>query len=69
MKVKKVEERFSNGKCRKKVRTVGELIDELSRLPRGVKLTGGFRGGVDVVLFNASGDFSGPCVGLEDHEE
>lgn len=69
MEVKKVKERFSNGNLRKKVSTVGELFDELSRLPRGVKLTGGFRRGVDVVLFNASGDFSGPCVGLEDHEE
>ncbi len=47
-----MDKRFSNGKTSKNVRTVGELVDELSRLPRDLRVTQGFSPSADVVVFN-----------------
>jgi hypothetical protein len=49
-----VSERFSNGKTHKNVRTVGELVAELSRLPADTPVHSSFERSADVVLYNAS---------------
>ena len=49
-----VKERFSNGKTAKTVKTVGHLMDELSRLPANTPVRSTFEKSVDVVLFNCN---------------
>ncbi len=49
-----VSERFSNGDTAKTCMTVGDLIEELQRLPAETPLRSDGTGGVDVVLFNAN---------------
>lgn len=51
-----VEERFSNGKTWKNVETVGELIQELQRLPSDTPVRQGMEDSTDIVLFNALDD-------------
>ena len=48
-----VSERFSNGDTAKTVLTVGDLIEELQRLPSETPLRSDVAEGVDVVIFNA----------------
>jgi len=49
-----VKERFSNGKTAKSIHTVGDLIDELNRLPTSTKVKYDMSGFADVVLFNVN---------------
>ena len=48
----KVEAKFSNGKQHITVKTVGQLIDELSRLPRELRVMQEHENGADVVVYN-----------------
>jgi hypothetical protein len=50
-----MQECFSNGKWNKNVTTVGEMVDEMSRLPRGLKVKQGFSPSADLVVFNRDG--------------
>lgn len=50
-----MRERFSNGETHKNVTNVGELIDELSHLPRELRVKQGFSPSVDLVVFNVRG--------------
>lgn len=47
-----IEERFSNGQWSKNVQNVGELMDELSRLPRDLPTKVSLSESVDLVVFN-----------------
>lgn len=49
-----VSERFSNGDTAKTCMTVGDLIEELQRIPAETPLRSDGTGGVDVVIFNAN---------------
>ena len=49
-----MKERFSNGKAFKNVQTVGEMLDELSRLPRDLRVVQGFSPSADLVIHNVS---------------
>jgi len=52
-----IEATFSNGKFAKTVQTVGELIEELSRLPPETPVDQEYEGrGSDVVLMNRNQD-------------
>lgn len=46
------ENKFSNGKLSKNCATVGDVIDELSRLPRELPVEASFTESVDLVVFN-----------------
>ena len=48
----KVEEKFSNGKHHITVETVGQLVDELNRLPRTLRIMQEHESGADVVVYN-----------------
>lgn len=54
---------FSNGKWSVNVRNVGQLIDELKRLPADLPVRMGFEDSADLVVFNRDDD---PHVALED---
>lgn len=43
---------FSSGKWYVNCKTVGEVIDELSKLPRDLPCHQGFEKSVDIVVFN-----------------
>ncbi len=47
-----MDQRFSNDNWHKNVTTVGEMIDELSRLPRDLPIKQDFSNSADLVLFN-----------------
>lgn len=49
-----VDERFSNGQTAIAVFTVGDLIEELQKLPAETPVRSDFSEGADVVLFNAN---------------
>jgi hypothetical protein len=52
-----LEKAFSNGKWAITVHTVGELIDELSRLPRDLPVDQEYEGrGSDLVVINRDSD-------------
>ncbi len=51
-----MRERFSNNKTTKNVTNVGEMIDELSKLPRDLKIKQGFSPSADLVVFNVNDD-------------
>lgn len=59
----KLDKAFSNGKWSINVRTVGEMIDELSRLPRDMQVKQGFEDSTDIVVFNRNTE---PFVEMED---
>lgn len=58
-----LDQAFSNGKWNVNVSTVGELIDELSRLPRTLAVKSGFADSADVVVFNRDSE---PFLELQD---
>jgi len=45
--------KFSNGELYKNVQTVGEMIDELSRLPRSLRICQGMSQSADLVVYNS----------------
>ena len=47
-----MSKKFSNGDWKINVKTVGELIKELERLPKNLPIHQGFSESVDVVVFN-----------------
>lgn len=47
---------FSNGEWNKNVKTVGEMIDELSLLDPNLPVKQGFSESVDIVVFNRNRD-------------
>jgi hypothetical protein len=49
-----MDHRFSNNKLCKNVKTVGQMIEELSRLPSDLRVAQGFSGSGDLVVFNPS---------------
>jgi hypothetical protein len=49
-----VKERFSNTKTAKSVKTVGDLIAELGRLPANTRVKSDMSSFADVVLFDAN---------------
>ncbi len=51
-----MKQRFSNKQTAKNVTNVGEMIDELSRLPRDLKIKQGFSPSADLVVFNIRQD-------------
>ena len=62
-----MQERFSNNKTAINVRTVGDIINELSRLPRDLRIAQGFSPSADLVVFNA--DDSDRFLSVEDGGE
>lgn len=50
------EKFFSNGKWAIEVHAVGELVDELSRLPREMKTRMAFSGSTDIAVLNRGQD-------------
>jgi hypothetical protein len=51
-----LDKAFSNGKWTMTVSTVGELVDELNRLPRDLPTKLGFAEATDIVVFNRGSD-------------
>jgi hypothetical protein len=47
-----LDKAFSNGQWKKNCRTVGDVLDELGRLPRDLPVHSGFTDSVDLVVFN-----------------
>lgn len=58
-----LDKAFTNGKWAVNVRSVGQLIEELQRLPADLPVRMGFEDSADVVVFNRNDD---PHVGLEE---
>lgn len=63
----KIEECFYRGESKPKAMTVGELIEQLKRLPEELKVDSSFSHGVQLVVFNISS--SRPFLELQEIEE
>jgi hypothetical protein len=57
---------FSNGKWAINVKTVGQMIDELSRLPRDLEVHTFPSESADLVIFNRNPGEGTPHLGVED---
>ena len=64
---KNLESAFSNGRWSKNCKTVGEVIDELSRLPRGLPVCSLHQNSVDLVIFNRG--TRNQCLEFQDGHE
>jgi hypothetical protein len=62
---KSLDTAFSNGKWAINVKTVGQMVDELSRLPRDLAVHTFPAESADLVIFNRNGEMR-PHLGVED---
>lgn len=60
---------FSNGKTRINVKTVGEMIQELSLLPPTLSVESTFCQSADLVVFNVNAPELGVCLQVCDAED